>query len=202
MICPNENSEMRQVKVESHYGQAVILDQCPECGGIWFDKSELYMAKPGEADKIELLDVDILQNPSAIEKSELICPRDRGKLVRFTDPYFPKDIIIVRCPICEGLWLNRGEFVKYQNFRQSKWKPREITPEEEKLEQDLKAMLAAHNNGDNTELLGKLGNFLSTPIDSQTWQPLEPNKFSQKEGVTFNLIINILNMILSRFMLR
>jgi Zn-finger nucleic acid-binding protein len=51
MLCPNENIEMRQVKVESHYGQPVILDQCPECGGIWFDKMELYQVKQGEQRK-------------------------------------------------------------------------------------------------------------------------------------------------------
>ena len=53
MKCPNENAEMQQVKVESHYGQTVILDQCPKCGGIWFDSLELYSVKQGQAEIID-----------------------------------------------------------------------------------------------------------------------------------------------------
>ena len=78
MFCPNENIEMHQVRIESHYGQPIILEQCNKCGGIWFDESELFRAKQGEAEEIELLDSEILRNPSKIEKSVLICPRDHA----------------------------------------------------------------------------------------------------------------------------
>ena len=201
MICPNENVKMQQVKVESHYGQTVMLDQCPKCGGIWFDHFELYSVKQGQAEKIELLNVDALRTNSLIEKSELLCPRDSVNLVHFNDPFFPKTIIIARCPVCNGFWLNRGEFIKYQNYRQSLKKPREITTEDEKVGQEIARILAEHKTEDATDALGKLGRFLSTPMDNITWRPLEPDQLSEKEKNAMNLIINALLVIL-RFFIR
>jgi Zn-finger nucleic acid-binding protein len=201
MICPNDNIEMRQVKAESHYGQPVVLDQCPGCGGIWFDHFELYKARQGEADKIELLDAGNLRTSSKIKNTGLLCPRDRVKLVHFSDPLFPKDIIIARCPACNGFWLNRGEFTKYQKYRETLKKPREITPEDVKLEKDIERILAEHQAGKKTDTLGKLGKFLSTPMDSATMQPLEPDKISEKEKGAIGLILNALLLIL-RFFLR
>ena len=60
MICPNDKIEMHKVTVMSHYDLPVDLDQCPSCGGIWFDRAELYTAKYGEAAKIETLEADSL----------------------------------------------------------------------------------------------------------------------------------------------
>ena len=190
---------MRQVKVEAHYGQWVVLDQCPGCGGIWFDYFELYMVKQGQSDEIELLDADILRIPSEIGNSDLVCPRDQTKLVRFIDPFFPKDIIIVRCPVCNGFWLNRGEFTRYQKYRQGLQRPREVSIADEKLERDIERILAQHKTGDSVDVLGKLGRFLSTPLDSNTWHPLEPDKLSEKEGNALNLILNVLTVILRIF---
>ena len=201
MICPNENIEMKQIKVESNYGQTVILDQCPKCGGIWFDSMELYSVKQGQAEKIESLNADTLRTSSVMEDSKLTCPRDSVKLVHFSDPFFPKNIIIARCPVCNGFWLNRGEFIKYQNYRQSLKKPREITAEDEKLEQDIERILAEHKTGDATNTLGNLGKFLGTPMDSMTWRPAEPEKLSEKEKNSINSITNALTTIL-RFFIR
>ena len=107
---------MHQVKIVAHYGEPMLVDQCEECGGIWFDESELFRAKQGEAGKIEVLDTAILRTPSTIEHPSLICPRDDSQMHRFTDRYFPEDIVLVRCPSCHGTWLNRGIFTKYQQF--------------------------------------------------------------------------------------
>lgn len=199
MNCPNDNSEMKQVKAESHYGQTVVLDQCPECGGIWFDRLELFKAKQGEADKIELLNAENLRTSTAIKNQELLCPKDRVKLDRFNDPLFPKDIVIARCPVCSGFWLNRGEFIKYQQYRQTLMRPREVTPEDEKLAREMSRILAAHKTGDTMDTLGKVGTFLSTPIDQMTWSPLEPEKLSEKEKGAFDIIISALTVILRLF---
>jgi Zn-finger nucleic acid-binding protein len=199
MLCPNEKAEMRPVRVESHYGQSVLLDQCPECGGIWFDISELYMVKKGEAAKIELLNEDILRKPTAIENAEIVCPRDHEKLFRFTDPFFPKDIIIERCSKCSGVWLNRGEFTKYQHFRQERWNKCEKSSADLKLKQNIQAVLDENTSGDNVAVLGKLGKFLSTPLDNTTGRPLEPDRLSEGEQNTINMILNALVLILRIF---
>jgi Zn-finger nucleic acid-binding protein len=201
VICPNERVEMQVVKAESHYGQTVILDQCPQCGGLWFDESELYTVKQGQADRIESLNIGLLRSSSVIRSEELLCPRDQARLVRFSDPFFPKSIIIARCAVCSGFWLNRGEFIKYQNYRQTLKKPREISIADEKLERDMERILAEHDTGDAADTLGNLGRFLSTPVDSLSWRPLEPDRLSDKEKNVYGLILNVLSIVL-RFFIR
>jgi Zn-finger nucleic acid-binding protein len=199
MNCPNENTEMQQVKVESHYGQTVLLDQCPKCGGIWFDHLELYSVKQGQAEKIDLLSTDALQSSSLIENNDLHCPRDSVKLEYFSDAYFPEDIILARCPACNGFWLNRGEFTKYQDFRRSLKKPREKTEADAKLGKDIEYILSAQQTGGVTDTLGNLGKFLGTPMDSTTWQPLEPDQLSVQERNRIDMALNILFILLRFF---
>jgi len=136
MLCPNDNAEMRRVQIASHYGGPIFVDQCEKCGGIWFDESDLFRAKQGEAEKIEVVNTEILRTPSTIENSSLICPRDQTAMNRFTDKYFPQDIVLVRCASCHGIWINRGTFTKYQQFRQ-KLMPKKESSEEERLEKAL-----------------------------------------------------------------
>lgn len=200
MFCPNDNVEMRQVKAEAHYGQLVLLDQCPDCGGIWFDKLELYMAKPGEADKIESLDVDNLQTPSDFQNPDLICPRDEAKLIQFKDPYLPRDLVIARCPYCEGLWLNRGEFTKYQKFRQEKLLRSEKNSTDDQLKQDIERILDEHEAGRGDDVLGRLGRFLSTPLDKTPVHPSETDRLSPGEENSANIIIGAISLILRLFL--
>ena len=80
MLCPNDSTEMREVKIVGHYGEPIIIDQCAKCGGIWFDEAELFRAKQGEAEKIEMLDAEILRTPATIENSTLFCPRSEAEM--------------------------------------------------------------------------------------------------------------------------
>lgn len=137
MFCPSDNFEMHQVRVESHYGQPIVIEQCKGCGGIWFDESELFDAKRGVAEKIELLDSDILKKPSRIETSTLICPIDKAKLFQFNDRYFPRGIILERCPNCSGIWLNRGDFTQFQTTRQKIQRPNKYSPKDEKVKDEI-----------------------------------------------------------------
>jgi len=135
---------MHQVKIVSHYGGPIIVDQCERCGGIWFDQSELFRAKQGEAEEIEVLNTEMLRTPSVIEDSTLLCPRDQAAMTRFTDKYFPQDIVLVRCPSCHGIWLNRGTFTKYQQFRQ-KLMPKKKSLEDERLEKSIAPLIVSYN---------------------------------------------------------
>ena len=197
MVCPNDKADMHQVKVQSHYGQPIILEQCNKCGGLWFDKFELHRIKLGESEKIEILDSISLWIPSNIQNPELVCPKDQAKLVRFNDPYFPRGIIVERCPICDGFWLNRGEFSKYQQIRQEMKVPKQKSTEETKFEKDIKEILAAYQDEGNTSALGRLGKFLSTHIDETTLQPLNPEEMSPEEERAYNNILNVLTTVLS-----
>jgi Zn-finger nucleic acid-binding protein len=204
MLCPNENTEMQPAKAESFYGQTVLLDQCPECGGLWFDSYELYMPRHGEANKLDLLHTDLLKSPSPVQNTKLLCPRDRNQLTLFSDPFFPQDLILARCQVCNGFWLNRGEFVKYQKYRevrQSLNKPKEIIVEDNQFERDLISVFEQNKARDTVEVLGKVGRFLSTPVDAVTWRPQEPEKLSDEEKNAYDLVMTALSLIL-RFFIR
>jgi Zn-finger nucleic acid-binding protein len=202
MICPNENAEMHQVVVHSHYGQPISLEQCDKCGGIWFDESELYSVKIGEAEKIEGLNSALLQDSTAITNSKLVCPKDGTELHQFTDRYFPQSIILVRCPVCNGFWLNRGEFTKYQKARQELQHPKEKTSEDKKFEEKVQQLLELHRSGKSSDTLKNLANFLSTQLDENTLRPIESDDASPAAEKTVNVILDVLTTILSFFVFR
>jgi Zn-finger nucleic acid-binding protein len=201
MYCPNENTPMHQAAVSSHYGQQVTIDQCGSCGGIWFDAFELYKVRQGEAEKIEQLDATILRAPSHIGRPTLLCPRDQTELTRFDDPHFPKEIILARCPKCQGFWLNRGEFTKYQEARQKLMLPKKSTPEDLKLEENVKRMLASHRDGISPDILGKVGKFLSTPVGEHALFPNDSSRGEPEESAFYS-VLGILISILRLFVFR
>ena len=196
MKCPNDNAELYQVKIESHYGQPILLEQCKECGGIWFDETELFSARNGEAGKIEVFDSKSLWTPTNMERRVLRCPLDESELFRFRDRYFLKGIILERCPSCNGIWLNRGDFTKFQKARQQLKRPKEKGSEDKKLEEDIKSILAAHDAEAANNTLGKLGAFLSIPIDRATLRPLGQSRNQLEQGKSGNLIFDVLMLVL------
>jgi Zn-finger nucleic acid-binding protein len=202
MNCPNENTEMHQVEVHSHYGQPILLEQCDKCGGIWFDESELYRVKLGEAEKIEGFNSELLQTSSEIKNSKLLCPRDRAELFQFKDKNFPQGIILVRCPVCNGFWLNKGEFAKYQKARRELMRPKEQSAEDKKLEENINQLLELHRSGKSNDTLKKLTQFLNTPIDENTLRPVESEDTSPAAEKTVNIIMDVLTTLLNFFVFR
>jgi Zn-finger nucleic acid-binding protein len=202
MICPNDSTEMHQVKITSHYGQPIVVDQCGECGGIWFDESELLRAKQGEAEKIESLDSELLRSPSNIENPTLVCPRDQMVLFHFTDKYFPEDIILMRCPSCSGIWLNRGQFTKYQRYRQELKQSQETGTEDKELQERVNQLIESHQAGSTSGVMNKLGNFLSMPLEEYASLPPDSTQRVPAVENAFNVALNILMTILRVFVLR
>lgn len=196
MKCPNDNAELYQVKIESHYRQPILLEQCKECGGIWFDETELFSARNGEAEKIEVFDSKSLWTPTNMERRVLRCPLDESELFRFRDRYFLKGIILERCPSCNGIWLNRGDFTKFQKARQQLKRPKQKGSEDKKLEEDIKSILAAHDAEAANNTLEKLGAFLSIPIDRATLRPLGQSGNQLEQGKSGNQIFDVLMLVL------
>lgn len=133
MNCPNCQNPTKEVKVPSvNTGLFVKVDQCPNCGGLWFDRYEMYQIPEEEAHQIDFLDEKNLQKPTPIKK-DLFCPKDNLPLVRLVDANIPQDTFISRCRKCEGVWVNRGELIKYKHFVEAKqkdqtWEEREKEP--------------------------------------------------------------------------
>ena len=193
---------MHQVGVPSHYGQKVILDQCEDCGGIWFDAFELFKVKLGEAQEIESLDTERLRAPSDLENPALLCPRDRTPLVRYEDPNFPRQLILTRCPECQGFWLNRGVFSSYQKARQKMMLPKEKTLEEQKLGEEIKSLLQPNRDSSSTAKVGKLAAFLSTPAHEAVLSPFGSSQGFAEEGKPLDTVLSVLITLLRIFVFR
>ncbi|MBN1368250.1 MAG: zf-TFIIB domain-containing protein [Dehalococcoidales bacterium] len=193
---------MTPVEIVSHYGQRITLDQCPECGGLWFDKFELYRAKLDQADKLENIDSARLTNPTLMKNYRLLCPRDRAELIRFDDKYFPSGIIVAKCPVCEGFWLNRGEFTKYQKARRASKQPREviITESNAQLEEKMQRILADYQSNKGSDTLARLGNFLSTPVDTVTMKPVASGDTASAAERTISTAMSVLMLALRLFL--
>jgi Zn-finger nucleic acid-binding protein len=196
MLCPNDGAAMRPVSINSHYGQPMTVDQCEKCGGIWFDESELFRAGRGEAEKIEALNTEAFITPSQAENLVLACPRDQVQLFRFTDKHFPESIILERCPTCHGIWLNRGDFSRYQKARWESLQPKEKAAENKKLQETIEELTALHKSGNSTVVLGKLGRFLSTDMDINSTLAADAPAKSTKAEETANMAVGILFTLL------
>ena len=117
LSCPGCGSPLKEVCAEANYGRYLLLDQCPDCGGIWFDNWELYYLKNGEANRLDPVDSEKLLTLTSFKKGSYQCPRCQADLEPFHDPNLPKDAKIERCSKCNGLWLNRGELHRFADYK-------------------------------------------------------------------------------------
>lgn len=119
LTCPNCKGTLKESYAEASYGRVLLLDQCETCGGVWFDQWELYLLREAEARRVDTINENSLLSSNPHLKGEGLCPRCELKLEPFKDPSFPKDLQIMRCKCCNGLWLNRGELSRYGNHKES-----------------------------------------------------------------------------------
>lgn len=106
MRCPNcltQTMSQKQVKQAN-----VRIDQCPQCGGLWFDRDEL--------EKVLDVAAKELNVPSAASPTRRACPRCSSPLYRFNYPQTYCHIDM--CRHCGGIWLDRGEFKEIKMVRQ------------------------------------------------------------------------------------
>lgn len=129
--CPNCSQALVEVKASTNMGRSLILHQCPSCGGIWFDRWELYQTNDKEVDRLDPVNVQALRAPASLSDASLTCPKCQKSLSRFVDPLLPPDAHILRCPFCGGLWLNRGEFRRFEEYRKGRIasRPAPLPPE-------------------------------------------------------------------------
>jgi len=107
--CPDCDVPLHEVMARARSGYMIVLDQCERCGGIWCDRWELFPLGHEEAQRIDAVDTNKLYAPVAAQPREATrCPRCPVDLRPFQDPLLPADAQIRRCPLCEGMWLNRG----------------------------------------------------------------------------------------------
>lgn len=160
LICPECGSSLNEVYAEANYGRVLLLDQCNNCGGIWFDTWELYYLKDVEAKRFDTVNLNSLLAKSPAQKGAGFCPRCSGiALEPFHDPNLTADSRINRCQRCNGLWLNRGELVKYEEHKN---KLRSRLEKTEASTKGAEAVLAVDSQQAKWETVGHLRKALRT----------------------------------------
>lgn len=107
--CPLGHGPMQERRIGP-----VRLDICPTCVGVWHDLNELRVLKDKEAGgDYRWIDVDLWRDPEQFktpEQRRLKCPRDGETLVSME--YGETGVVVDACPLCRGIWLDRGEYEK------------------------------------------------------------------------------------------
>ncbi|MEW6355795.1 MAG: zf-TFIIB domain-containing protein [Planctomycetota bacterium] len=109
MKCPKcSDSELREMALPEN----LTIDMCPRCKGIWYDRGEIGFQQELERDVPELEKVGKTRRPTCHD-----CPRcaDGTKLeeMRYA---IQADLMIDRCPKCEGIFLDKGELRKLESI--------------------------------------------------------------------------------------
>jgi Zn-finger nucleic acid-binding protein len=116
MNCPNDNENLEKVLFHD-----VEVDYCPKCLGVWFDKEELRLAKDDKDKTLNWVDVDLWRDKLKfkVSQGDKHCPVCRVGLreVKYDDSKIKVDF----CKMCEGMWLDRGEFKQIVNYLKNKF---------------------------------------------------------------------------------
>ncbi len=111
-----------QTKLEKAILSNVEVDFCPVCLGMFFEKDELRIAKDEKDKNLVWLDIDLWQDKKKfkIAKGGLLCPCCQTPF--YTVNYGNSEIKVDICPVCQGIWLDRGEFKKIIDYLKEKAK--------------------------------------------------------------------------------
>ncbi len=115
MNCPKDNEYLEKVLFHN-----VEVNYCPKCLGMWFDKDELRQAKDDKDAQLNWVDVDLWRDKSRFEvvHGNKHCPVCRAGLKEVK--YDGSKTRVDFCKMCEGIWLDRGEFKQIINYLKTK----------------------------------------------------------------------------------
>jgi hypothetical protein len=115
MQCPNDNEKLEKVLFHN-----VEVDYCPKCLGIWFDKDELRLAKDDKDQQLNWVDVDLWRDKKKFKALRIAkhCPVCRAGLCEIS--YDESKVKVDFCKMCQGIWLDRGEFKQIVNYLKNK----------------------------------------------------------------------------------
>lgn len=115
MDCPNHHGKLEKILFHN-----VEVDFCNECLGIWFDQDELRWAKDDKDKKLNWLDVDLWRDKGRFKilPGKKFCPVDHVALCEVG--YDDSKVKVDFCKMCQGVWLDRGEFKQIMNYLKRK----------------------------------------------------------------------------------
>ena len=117
MMCPRCKKNLEKAILSN-----VEIDFCPICLGMFFGKDELRIAKDEKDKNLLWLDIDLWKDKKKlkISKANLLCPS--CQLPLYTVNYGDSEIKVDICSVCQGIWLDRGEFKSIVDYLKEKVK--------------------------------------------------------------------------------
>ena len=182
--CPNADGSLRPVNAHDRQGVAVALDQCDVCGGVWFDRFELFRVDKAEAGGLDKLDKNRLRYPLGAHEKPL-CPRCGRPLQAFHDANIPGNIQLLFCGGCEGFWVNHGALAGYAHYREAGHKRPDPAraADYEKLAGQYEKMLKTQSDKGYWQGIADFGKALGDPRDPITGLSLESASPSELERI-------------------
>jgi Zn-finger nucleic acid-binding protein len=108
MICPNCQTELKPIDLKG-----IVIHECPECKGKWLKRDQLRLAKDRQDEHLRWLDFDPFGKDAdtlSVASEGKVCPECARMMSSLK--YRQSEIIIDKCPKCEGIWLDHGELGK------------------------------------------------------------------------------------------
>jgi len=106
MNCPRCKSPLKTIDLGKSGGEyaAVVIDRCPACEGVWYDRGELNARDESVWTNVEALDFENRLTGGR----RAFCPKCEVLLVPVS-PKGARQIVIDRCPECLGFWVSAGK---------------------------------------------------------------------------------------------
>lgn len=116
MHCPICKTHLRIIEAAG-----LELDQCPDCHGIWFDQNELrpfidFALRYRDDIADAHYDPKKLHNAApGVDEPTYPCPCCQVEMTKFNYAV-DSNVILDRCPECNGLWVERPEIPDIASF--------------------------------------------------------------------------------------
>jgi hypothetical protein len=100
----------------------LLIDMCPDCGGVWLDGGELEMMESGTGQSVDHLvqqaRKEMLQDSSRLVHLQGLCPKCEGSHLQ---PVKKRGIELDLCPKCKGMFFDEKELDLVLKGRKETW---------------------------------------------------------------------------------
>jgi Zn-finger nucleic acid-binding protein len=118
--CPLCAVPLAQRSVTSKYGATLVLDRCPSCRGLWFDRNELYQVTAKGMEEFTAGAADAVA-PAAPGGERSRCPACGESLMALSGRNGIPGVEHARyCNGCGGFWLEERDLVGFHQRREEK----------------------------------------------------------------------------------
>ena len=114
MKCPKCKHFMKTIEYKG-----VEIERCTSCYGLWFDHYEVDdLKRLSGSEVIDIGDVEVGAEHN--QKVHIYCPECRTLMLSETDKK-QKHIHFERCPDCQGVYFDAGEYRDYKQLTPSEF---------------------------------------------------------------------------------